>query len=275
MALAGAPIWFRRAAATSLAVLLAVGLLLAARRIGGAASAEIPASKLTATAVAAAAVVFGGRWAFRLAAQPAGEVPLACPSRGFHVLGTLALASLAMGCSLPGRRAVDWICWLPLLGADAWQFYWLYFRAPRRPRTADASVPRRAPKLVQYGREAEGQSAISAAACAAEVQLADDCLQEVRRIRGQEGVEAIAAALRAEFVAGQRHAILHVGFCPPLASDPTLEVGATGGPTAEVRVLQAFTHGARLEVRLAEAARAACSVIVELTALPAAGKEEL
>ncbi|RIK82683.1 MAG: hypothetical protein DCC67_06960 [Planctomycetota bacterium] len=95
-------------------------------------------------------------------------------------------------------------------------------------------------------------------------------LQEVRRVRDEDGVEGIVATLRAEFAAGQRHAVLHVGFCPPLSHLPMVRAEAGDGPEAEVRVVQAFTHGARLEVRLAESAKEACSVLVELTAKPQA-----
>jgi hypothetical protein len=99
--------------------------------------------------------------------------------------------------------------------------------------------------------------------------LPDSVLQVVRRIRDDEGRESIAAILRAEFAAGQRHAILHVGFCPPLSHLPLVEVEAGAGPEAEVRVVQAFAHGARLELRLAEPAEEACSVLVEVSATPA------
>ena len=44
-------------------------------------------------------------------------------------------------------------------------------------------------------------------------------------------------ALRAEFAAGQRHATLHVGFCPPLASAPTVEADPADGPDATVRAM--------------------------------------
>jgi hypothetical protein len=93
-------------------------------------------------------------------------------------------------------------------------------------------------------------------------------MQRIVRERGVDGSEVIRGALRAEFAAGQRNATLHVGFCPPLAALPRIELETGEGPDAEVKVAQAFTHGARLEVRLSEPAEDACSVLVELTAKP-------
>jgi hypothetical protein len=45
-----------------------------------------------------------------------------------------------------------------------------------------------------------------------------------------------------------------------------VEVETGDGPDAEVKVAQAFAHGARLEVRLASVAEEDCWVIVELSA---------
>jgi hypothetical protein len=49
---------------------------------------------------------------------------------------------------------------------------------------------------------------------------------------------------------------------------PRIEVGTVDGPEAEVKVSQAFAHGARLELRLSEAHQEACGVVVDLTAKP-------
>jgi hypothetical protein len=98
--------------------------------------------------------------------------------------------------------------------------------------------------------------------------LASNVLQQLTRIRNDAGVESIFGTLRAEFAAGQRHATLHVGFCPPLAGAPTVDADPADGPDATVKIVQAFAHGARLEVRLAVPATEACSVLLEMTAAP-------
>jgi hypothetical protein len=50
---------------------------------------------------------------------------------------------------------------------------------------------------------------------------------------------------------------------------PVIEVETVDGPEAELKVSQAFCHGARVEVRLAEAAEEACCVVIEVVAGPA------
>ena len=100
--------------------------------------------------------------------------------------------------------------------------------------------------------------------------VASRVLQQVVRMREADGGEAIRGSLLAEFVAGQRNATLHVGFCPPLERLPVVEAETGDGPDAEVKVAQAFAHGARLEVRLAAVAEEDCSVIVEMIAKPQA-----
>ncbi len=95
-------------------------------------------------------------------------------------------------------------------------------------------------------------------------------LQQLVRVREADGGEAIRGTLLAEFVAGQRNSTLHVGFCPPLEGLPTVEAETGDGPDAEVKVSQAFAHGARLEVRLSEPAMGECSVVVEVVAMPQA-----
>jgi hypothetical protein len=125
-------------------------------------------------------------------------------------------------------------------------------------------------------------------------------MQEVVRVRGEDGAEAVYGVLRAEFVPGQRNAVVHVGFCPALERAPVVTVErverergresfATGtspglgnrqsqkipDPGAEVRVVQAFCHGARLEVRLARAAEDDCAVMVEVMARSNTENEEV
>jgi hypothetical protein len=100
-------------------------------------------------------------------------------------------------------------------------------------------------------------------------------LQRVVRVRGEDGCETIHATLRAEFVAGQRQATLHFGFCPPLARLPVIEVETVDGPEAELKVGAAYCHGARVEVRLSEPAEESCSVLVEMVAAPQLEDEEM
>jgi hypothetical protein len=105
-------------------------------------------------------------------------------------------------------------------------------------------------------------------------------VQRLVRVREAGRTEIVRGTLRAEFAKGQRHVVLHVGFCPPLEGAPLVEArvedlaGAKSQASeAEVRVVQAFCHGARLEVRLGEAAREAYAVMVSVSAKPRAAAE--
>jgi len=160
--------------------------------------------------------------------------------------GSAGIVLLALGCSL--GRGGDWLLWLSLIGVDQWQLRWFLDRSVKTAKTATT------------GRGFMATSAVDDEA------ISTNELQRLVRVRDVDGGEAIHGTLRAEFVAGQRQATLHVGFCPPLERAPVVEVETGDGPDAEVKVAQAFAHGARLEVRLASAAEEDCWVIVELSA---------
>lgn len=245
--LADAPVpltaWLRRAVIGALAALLAVGALLAVRRLVGAFHAPLPAPQLIALAVVAGVVSIGCRRLWRRLADPTAAPNLHRLDFFVAFAGTLAMILLAVGCSYPSGRAAPWLLWISLLIADQTSAY-EFLRSARRPR--------RLPRLV------EPQSPTD-----------DQCvLQQLVRVRDDAGVEAIHGTLRADFVPGQRHATLHVGFCPPLAALPEVAAEPTDGPDATIKIVQAFAHGARLEVRLAAPATTPCHVLVDLSAAP-------
>gem|GEM_PF-1362617 len=104
--------------------------------------------------------------------------------------------------------------------------------------------------------------------------LPADVQQQWTRSRLSDGSEQVLATLRAELAAGQRTASIHLAFCPPLADVPELEFEQVDGPDARIQQGELFRHGARLDVRLAEPAATACSVVIELAALAAASTEQ-
>jgi hypothetical protein len=243
----------RAAVVGGVAALAAIGLLLVTRRAAGAVTAELSGWSLLACLMLAAAVVFGGRMAWRQFGATRFDVALAWG-------GTSALVLFSIGCAWPNTESYWWLLWLPLIAVD--RFFrraYLNDAASRgaRPRglTRVAIVAPRVPPLAPpfQGGETEG-----------------DILQSIVRVRDSDGVESIRGTLRAEFAAGQRHATLFVGFCPPLARLPDVEVEVVDGPDAAVKVVQALAHGAQLELRLAEPAEEACSATVEICATPSA-----
>jgi hypothetical protein len=69
-----------------------------------------------------------------------------------------------------------------------------------------------------------------------------------RRIRIAGG-ELIEGCARVEFAAGQKEALLHLAFCPPLAFVPVVHGEDANGGDVDVRAESVHTFGARLSVR--------------------------
>jgi hypothetical protein len=273
--------WSRRAVLAAILSLLAVAALLTLRRAVGAFSASLPVMQLVATVMAVGLLVLGGRVVWR-----PSDSSMDCEWWNSLIVGwggTVAILLAAVGCSL-GGRAVDWIFWLALVAVDQWQLRWFSGGGPRSGGFATPEERHDAPAtdrdvvkqswdgLDQSGtprlapRRPGPSSTFEGGGCE---------VQRLVRTRDEEGIESIHGLLRAEFIRGQRHAVLHVGFCPPLECVPEVMVEAGEGPDAEVRVVQAFCHGARLDVRLAEAAGEACAVVVEMSARPQQIEEEM
>jgi hypothetical protein len=240
----------RAVVVTGLLAVGAIGVLLVMRRAAGALTVELAAFELLASLVLAAAVVFGGRIAWREFDATPFDSALAWG-------GTAALVVFSLGCAWPNTESHWWLLWLPLVGADHFsrrQFLKTASRGarPRGPTPAGFAAPGIRPLAPPFqGGESEG-----------------DVLQTIVRVRSADGVESIRGTLRAEFAAGQRHATLYVGFCPPLERLPDVEVEVVDGPDAAVKVVQALAHGVQLELRLAEPADEACVATVEISATP-------
>jgi hypothetical protein len=236
----------RAVVASGVAALGAIGLLLVMRRAAGAVTAELGAWSLAASLALAASVVFGGRVAWRqLGATRMDRVLAWC--------GSAALVLFCLGCAWPDTTSFWWSLWLPAVVAD--QFSRGAF-LESRARTAGASPAARVDTAhVRRGVCPRGRDELA-------------IVQSVERVRDARGVESIRGMLRAEFAAGQRHATLYVGFCPPLERLPVVEVEVVDGTDASAKVVQALAHGVQLELRLAEPAEEACSAAVEICATP-------
>lgn len=91
-------------------------------------------------------------------------------------------------------------------------------------------------------------------------------LQHMVRIRDAEGREYVHATLRGELPAGERHATLYLGFCPPFPGRPQVEAELMEGPPAVARVVQSLHNGAQLEVELDAPVTEDSSVTIEVAA---------
>jgi hypothetical protein len=249
------PAIVRAAAFVGVGALLAIGLLITARRIAGALTLNLGVAPLVVTLLLAAVIVLGGRAALRrVGVATAKDIELA-----FAWAGTAAILLTSIGCAWPGADSYAWLLPLPLLVGD--HFSRVAFL---NARDAGRGIhPRgRSGEAVETGGVAPHARPFE------EGEAEATPLQQLTRVRDAEGIESIHGTLHAEFAAGQRHVTLHVGFCPPLEGLPAIEVEVVDGPDATAKVVQAFAHGARFELRLAEPAEDACRVAIEFAASP-------
>ena len=242
-----------------LTALYAVALLLVARRMMGALTEEPTWPVVAVTALVSLALVSGLRvlwWRSfsglenvdRLSANSAPESWEGGLQKAWINWGaSLTLVLIAGAISLPRGGSQQWVIWLPILAADQW-LRWRLFGNHEPTINGPSPIP--SPEYRQGGL------GIS--------QATDSAWQQVVRTRDSHGAERVAATLRADFVEGQRNATVYVGFCPPLARVPEITLGPLEG--AEAKIVQAFPHGARIDVRLAQAARGACSVDLNVVA---------
>jgi hypothetical protein len=222
-----------------LVALYAIALLLIARRMMGALTAELPWQTVAATTMLSFALVSGLRvlW-WRACSEPLAAKPQAAWV-GWGA--SLILVLIAGAISFPRGNSQTWLLWLPVLAADQW-LRWRMFGKQQ----VTESVSAKPSAMADRGR------------------TAGSTLQQIVRTRDAVGMETVTATLRADFVVGQRNATVYVGFCPPLSRVPDLTIEPVDG--ADAKVVQAFAHGVRIDVRLAQAARGASSVAVNVVA---------
>jgi hypothetical protein len=217
----------------SLIAAVTTAAFLLVRRIVGAYSAELPAPQLFVLATLALA------WA--VAVRELTYPSAIAPSIAIAVLLTLAIA-----CSYPGSRILDWLIW-PAVMLEA-----VLLPAIRRRQTPSRAT-----------------SAAPLAPMPISEEPTENILQQLTRIRLADGREAVRGELAAEFTAGERQTTLYVAFCPPFERLPHIEVNIADDSDATVKVTQFLHNGTQLEVRLPEPAEDATRVIVELYATDA------
>ena len=223
------------ALAASICFFLAIALFLAVRRVMGALVEPLPAGPLVATALLTLA------WAWSIRAI-GSRLWTHGPLRSLATWAPLVVVLLvAVACSYPGHRGIDWVVWA-LATAAVW------FAPPAlytSNRTAAGEL--RSPELAAGDSQGE-------------------LLQQLTRVRLAEGREAVHGVLVAEFAAGQDLATLYVGFCPPFEQLPHVETEVADGPAANIKIVQVLHNGARLDVGLARPAAASTRVSVEFLA---------
>jgi hypothetical protein len=218
-----------------LGLLVFLAIVFVSRRLAGGFVQPLSGPALIAAAAAIAALA------------PATWVTLGRASKRFVLIAaTIApvalLAALTTADSAPAAVAIAWFT-LIVGEAASWHV------ARRRP-----------PRTIHHALKSERE----ATASDAEDEVPENVLQQLSRLREADGGESLHALAVAEIAAGDRQAVLHLAFCPPLESPPELTAHALDADDADVRITTAETYGARLEVRVASPAAEPRRVLVEV-----------
>jgi hypothetical protein len=204
-----------------------LSLFLFVRRATGALTAPLPTPQLTATATVMCL------WALVVREFTAKRTT-------YFWVSLCTMMLVAIACSFPVARVVDWLVWLPAIGFVAM----LPLATRLKPR-----VSGRRP-LSPFDADAN----------------LEHVLQQLTRFRTADGKDAIRGTLAAEFMVGERQTTLYVGFCPPFELLPQVEANANGDIEAEIKLAQVLHNGAQLDVRLSEPAEEALTVSIEFFA---------
>jgi hypothetical protein len=254
---------FRVAALATLALLLAVTLLLAMRRLSGALQTPLSAPTLLAVGGLLVMVTSGVRAVWRVVAPAAGTWldTLVRYAPSVALWGTTASISLS-GSSPLGLAG----CWLLVIAAEIW--HWRFWpRVPRpRGRGADAAVRRGKTPVPADGvaRQLATSDEAEAEDLQEDADLPANIVQRLTRARDAAGCDILYGSLRADLAADQRSTAVHVAFCPPFARLPRVAVEQTAGPDARIKVAQVLPYGARLDVRLARLPQEPSTVTLEI-----------
>ena len=175
--------------------------------------------------------------------------------------GVLSFGLLAWGIALSVRGAPAGgllLFWGILAGEEVWAWRrvlglaWLRGRFPDRGGSEPAAESPLAPS--SRGPVADLHSPPPG-----------EVTQEFVRTRQPDGSERLAGWLRTPLSPGQRTASVHVAFCPPFVRTPKITVAQQEGPPARIKEAQLLPYGARLDLKLAQAADAPATVLLEIT----------
>lgn len=82
-----------------------------------------------------------------------------------------------------------------------------------------------------------------------EQEVADESTTQWMTRRKEADGESIEGTVRVEFASGQREAVLHVTFCPPLSAVPEVEFECVDGEDWQIKPEAALPYGLRIQVR--------------------------
>jgi hypothetical protein len=183
------------------------------------------------------------------------------------LLPCLTVALLATSISLPGSPTVAlWVMWGLLLGEEA---TWWFVALRRQGSIAAPATNQRnhlsgqPAAVAQHAPLSPSEHARDPANSFPET-LPPGVTQQLTRSRAADGGESIVGRLRGDFQAGERTQNLHIAFCPPLATKPSLNAEQVEGPEVRIKTGELETYGARLELRLRSQAPRETSIVLRV-----------
>ncbi len=99
-----------------------------------------------------------------------------------------------------------------------------------------------------------------------DMSLPGDVSQQMTRTQSAQDGDTMAGVLRAMFQPGERSRNLHVAFCPPMPSRPTVEVIQLSGPRTRVKAADVQPFGVRFDLRLVTASQQEENVLIHFEA---------
>ncbi|RCS49160.1 hypothetical protein DTL42_11495 [Bremerella cremea] len=164
----------------------------------------------------------------------------------FHPLSNFA--TFLLWFATFAQEAITLSLFISTLGSDAIAQWFGVNNLAKNTRTNDAPPPLKAvvplpvaEDMTQEDEEIEEET----------LDLAENVTQQLTRA-SEADQEQIHGLVRATFTAGQRHAYLHIGFCPPLPSVPHVELHQLEGPEVQIKPGQVLTSGVRFDLKLRE-----------------------
>ncbi|MEN6459671.1 MAG: hypothetical protein ABFC63_12160 [Thermoguttaceae bacterium] len=199
-----------------------------------------------------------------------GRSPSRWPDRLIAAVVSLAVLELTVGLCVPGVPAVCFVAVCAIVAVEeAWAWWGQLGRyvggtAGRPSCTGAGPVDDRLNDRRPHGEMEE--AAAGPADNPVQEAPSERVVQQLTRSQAADGTEEVSGWLRASFVAGQRTASVHVGFCPPLGSVPEVSVEQVEGPETRIKAAQVLAYGARLDLKLAAVCDEPADVLLEFSA---------
>jgi hypothetical protein len=237
---------------------IASGLTLCLRRLSGGFDAPAATTMLAVTSVGAALVLLVDGLARAAATARSGPWPVA--ARAGLVL---ALAAIALPLRLASPLDCVSFAAAVLFAGAVIGGPWLAAGRPRTVRPRLAVSPPTGSADVEHPSGRTGEVAPAAAAATS---VPGHLLQRFERY-DSAGTDCLRGRIAVAVPQGARTAHGHVGFCPPFAQTPVVEVTTEyDGVEAVVSAAEILPWGVRIECRLDEPAEEAFEIPVDLFA---------